>query len=90
MIGEIVLGRRAVWGAGVSADWGAVEVLMAVRENHFKIDGRAPGGMQFGVLAQVLFWGVAVRAHLCQPGVLGLVASRIKEDQRSLGEALVP
>ena len=33
------------------------EVLMAVRAHLFKIDGRVLGGMQFGVLVQVLFWG---------------------------------
>ena len=41
------------------------EVLMAVRAHLFKIDGRVLGGMQFGVLAQVLFWGVTVRATGC-------------------------
>ena len=29
---------------------------MAVRAHLFKIDGRVLGGMQFGVLVQVLFW----------------------------------
>ena len=43
-----------------------IEVLMAVRAHLFKVDGRRVlGVMQFGVLAQVLFWGVAVRAHFC-------------------------
>ena len=32
-------------------------VLMAVRVHLFKIDGRVLGGMQFGVLVQVLFGG---------------------------------
>ena len=38
---------------------------MAVRSHLFKIDGRLLGGMQFGVLVQVLFWGVTVRAYFC-------------------------
>ena len=38
---------------------------MAVRAHLFKIDGRVLGGMQFGVLVQVLFWAVTVRAHFC-------------------------
>ena len=41
------------------------EVLMAVRAHLLKIDGRVLGGMQFGVLVHVLFWGVTVRAHFC-------------------------
>ena len=32
------------------------EVLMAVRAHLFKIDGRVLGGMQFGLLVQVVFW----------------------------------
>ena len=38
---------------------------MAVQAQLFKIDGRLLGGMQFGVLVQVLFWGVTVRAYFC-------------------------
>ena len=38
---------------------------MAVCAHLFKIDGRVQGGMQFGVLVQVLFWEVTVRAHFC-------------------------
>ena len=37
---------------------------MAVRAHLFKIDGRVLGGMQFGVLVQVLFWGDGARAFL--------------------------
>ena len=44
------------------------EVLMAARAHLVKIDGRVLGGMQFGALAQVLFWGVTVRGG----GGLGL------------------
>ena len=33
------------------------EVLVAVRAHVFKIDGTVPGGNQFVVLVQVLFWG---------------------------------
>ena len=39
---------------------------MVARAHLFKIDGRVLGGMQFGVLVQVLFWGVTLRAHLCR------------------------
>ena len=41
------------------------DVLMAAQAHFFKIDGRVLGGRQFGVLVQVLFWGVTVRAHFC-------------------------
>ena len=37
------------------------EVLVAVLAHLFKIDGRVLGGMQLGVLVQVLFCGVTVR-----------------------------
>ena len=56
---------RVVWGAGVGADWVLFELLMAARAHLFKIDGRLLGGMQFGVLVQVLFWGLTVRAYFC-------------------------
>ena len=36
---------------------------MAVRAHLFKVDGRVLGGMQFGVLVQVLFWRMTVRAY---------------------------
>ena len=53
----------------MGADWGLIgvlfEVLMAARAHLFKIDGRVLGGMQFGVLAQMLFWVVTVQAHVC-------------------------
>ena len=38
---------------------------MAARAHLFKIDGIALGDMQFGALAQVLFWGVTVRTYFC-------------------------
>ena len=47
---------------------------MAVRAHLFKIDGRVLGGMQLGVLVQVLFCGVPARGVLF--GVLFRVMAR--------------
>ena len=42
-----------------------LEVLLAVRAHLLQIYGRLLGGMQFGVLVQVLLWGLTVREHFC-------------------------